>query len=263
MPVVIVVLQTTARRQLVPFCFSELITIQYVGIDTLLVTLISPGAEQGFGPVAGIGHNGTDALVCALQQKPVLRDEVEFLVVYVHAVMLQRGIEPVGRITGLSPYPIVPYKIQHRAASPHAIGLVIPAVHHVDLLAAGHIHKAVLVHIHLDKLVAGKEHQHRLHLVVLVHLETAGEVQFTLAHRVAIEIDEETFVIGLGFLVVHINLASDGLIAIGDGGHAFGDADRLHPRAGHKAESELVGKQADKGHVLEENLAVDAGQTKH
>ena len=248
---VVVVLHASARREFVPFLFAEFVGIQNVEISTVLLCFHRALAENALEPGARVGGDGSDAFVRALQQNPVLGDDVQPLVVQVDTVDFVGQEIALPVVFFLSAHAVVPHEPHHRAAVQFLRHHIVPAVHHVHLLVAGDIEETVLVHIHLGELVGGAEQQHRAGLLLFTDIEAGIEAHLAPPHRIPVQVEEETLLTRLRLFEIHIDLAGDGLVAVGAGRDPFGDADGLHPRAGHKTQPELLGEDADVRHILQ------------
>ena len=80
--------------------------------------------------------------------------------------------------------------------------------------------------------------------------------------RIGIAVEQQHIrVFHLRFLVFHIDLSRQRLIAIFHARRPFAHLDALHPRAGHVVQAEGLGEVAHRGDVFGQHLHVGAGQS--
>ena len=140
------------------------------------------------------------------------------------------------------------------------IAVVRPAIHEIELLGLGAVGQSVVVLVVcVERLAVMPQHrrapacrreQGALHISLdaTVHIGIAVEQQYIRVFH-------------LRFLVFHIDLSRQRLIAIFHARRPFAHLDALHPRAGHVVQAEGLGEVAHRGDVFGQHLHVGAGQS--
>ena len=118
------------------------------------------------------------------------------------------------------------------------------------------VEKTIPVAIHFHEVVPHVAQQQQT--VAFTDIDPGVEVEFRHGHGIDKAVDEYLLrMIILGFLEIDVDLSTDGLIAVSNGGRAFGDRNAMHPSARHIAQTERRGKTTEVGHVLSHHLGIE------
>ena len=162
--------------------------------------------------------DGADALMFPFEHEAVFCYEVQLPVVYADAIqrpfVLHLAFE-----SHLSAGAGVGEETDHGSSLPVFCGMVVDAVQDVELGACRHFGEAVVVVVEHLRLVLHMQQQHVGGFFAQLHPDVGVGLAFQ--HGIDKEVDKQLLLAGFRFFVLHINLACDGFVAVGDRGCAF------------------------------------------
>ena len=140
------------------------------------------------------------------------------------------------------------------------VAVVRPAIHEIELLGLGAVGQSVVVLVVcVERLAVMPQHRRA---PACRREQGALHISLDATVRIGIAVEQQHIrVFHLRFLVFHIDLSRQRLIAIFHARRPFAHLDALHPRAGHVVQAEGLGEVAHRGDVFGQHLHVGAGES--